>query len=103
MPTSNRTWSAYESRICHYCGEHAGTVDHIVPRSAFNKPQAALPHWFRSHNIVPACRNCNGKKANYRSDCACEVCTWAWNVATACFLPLDYKIRGIIKVVRSPG
>lgn len=51
----------YRSRVagsdrdpCVYCGGHAGTIDHVVPKSAGGTGQI--------HNIAPACRNCNSSK-----------------------------------------
>lgn len=101
MGVSTRAWSVFESTTCHYCGDHAGTVDHIVPRSLLPKPQSRLPYWFRAHNIVPACFKDNGKKANFRSDCECETCVWAWQVAKALFLTGPEP--AVIRIVRSPG
>ena len=85
--------SAYASGICHYCGKQATTDDHIVPRSAFRVHQSGLPYWYRQHNITPACAPCNGFKADYRSDCGCDQCSWTWQVALALFLPADYEVR----------
>ncbi len=98
-----RTFSAFESGICHYCGDHAGTVDHVVPRSAFPQPLARQPYWFRSYNEVPCCKKCNNDKGSLRSDCTCDTCVWAWNTAMALFVKDGYKIPPIIKIVRSPG
>lgn len=84
---------AYASGVCHYCGRHATTDDHIVPRSAFAVHQSALPYWYRQHNIAPACQPCNGFKGNYRSECVCAQCTWTWKVALALYLPKDYEVR----------
>jgi hypothetical protein len=84
---------AYASSTCHYCGKYAGTADHIVPRSAFEVHQSALPYWYRQHNIAPACSACNEFKGNYRSDCTCAQCEWVWRVALAMFLPADYVVR----------
>lgn len=91
---------AYASGVCHYCGKHATTDDHIVPRSAFEVHQSALPYWYRQHNIAPACRPCNEFKAHFRSDCECAQCVWTWQVALALFLPADYevRVRRVIKV-----
>lgn len=91
---------AYASSVCHYCGRHATTADHIVPRSAFTVHQSGLPYWFRQHNIAPCCKPCNGFKANYRSDCACGQCEWVWKVALALYLPDGYvvRVRRVIKV-----
>lgn len=84
---------AYASSICHYCGAHATTDDHVVPRSAFTVNQSALPYWFRAHNIVPCCKPCNGFKAHFRSDCECDQCTWAWSTALKLYLPEGYVVR----------
>lgn len=91
---------AYESQICHYCGGKAETDDHIVPKSILPKPQSVLPYWFRAFNVVPACKDCNNWKANYRSDCSCEACVWAWNVALALYITVpDYRprVRKVLK------
>jgi hypothetical protein len=91
---------AYSSSICHYCGKHATTGDHIVPKSAFDVHQSALPYWWRQHNIVPACGPCNEFKAHFRSDCLCAQCEWVWPRALALFLPDGYvvRVRRVIKV-----
>lgn len=95
--------SVLRSQTCHYCGDPARSEDHIVPRADLPKPMAQLPYWFRSQNVVPACLPCNGKKADLRSDCTCEHCSWAWCTALACFLAPNYRPRGHVGVVRSPG
>ena len=101
---TQRPWSAsvFESGICHYCGDRAGTVDHIVPRDILPKPMSQVPYWFRSHNEVPCCSPCNNKKGHYYSDCTCDICTWAWRVAIACFTTKAPPTR-VVKIVRSPG
>ncbi len=86
--------SVLRSLACHYCGERAGTEDHIVPRADLPKPLSQLPYWFRANDVVPSCTDCNGRKAWFRSDCVCEHCTWAWNTAIARFLPIGYTERG---------
>lgn len=72
------------SRTCHYCGRKATTEDHVVPRAAYVTMFSRLPYWFRQHAVVPACHPCNGAKADLRSDCNCETCTYCWNVARGC-------------------
>jgi len=42
---------ALKGRSCHWCGQPAGTVDHVVP--------AALGGGHDLANLVPACRRCN--------------------------------------------
>lgn len=51
---------------CHYCGDVANTVDHIVPRS-LGGPSA---QW----NLTPACKDCNGLKASLLGVCPCFDC-----------------------------
>lgn len=41
---------------CIYCGEHATTIDHVVPRALGGKSTY--------DNCVAACLSCNSKKAN---------------------------------------
>jgi hypothetical protein len=41
---------------CAYCGDHADTLDHVVPRSAGGLTVAG--------NLIPACRACNGRKGS---------------------------------------
>jgi len=89
------------SLACHYCGERASTEDHIVPRADLPKPMAKVPYWFRSLDVVPSCLDCNGRKSWFRSDCACEHCTWAWNTAKNVFLPEGYVERGWIALQRN--
>ena len=59
--TSGPSWSrrglmARDKRRCGYCGNHATTVDHVVPRSRGGKDT-----WL---NTVAACANCNHRKGN---------------------------------------
>lgn len=44
---------------CVYCGERAGTIDHI-----FNLTIQGLPSGYNSdyNNLVPCCKDCNSKK-----------------------------------------
>jgi hypothetical protein len=92
--------SLLRSTICHYCGGKATTEDHIVPRAILPKPLSLLPYWFRANDVVPACFDCNGDKGCERSDCECDQCTWAWNVASKCFIPPDTRPRRIIALVK---
>ena len=54
--------------ICRLCGTggHVLTVDHIIPRSAFEASHLADAD--RSDNLVSACWDCNQRKSNYESD-----------------------------------
>lgn len=87
--------SVLVSKVCHYCGEHANTQDHIIPRCDLPN-LVLLPYWFRQHLVVPACKTCNGEKGSFRSDCTCPHCDWVWGTGIACFLPLGYEPRGYI-------
>ena len=89
------------SNTCHYCGGRATTVDHIVPRADLPRPLSRLPYWYRSQIEVPACLRCNGTKAAFRSDCECGQCVWAWNTAQAIWMPIGYRPRGYVQVVRN--
>lgn len=44
-----------DNRTCAYCGGHAVTVDHVIPRS-----KGGPLSW---ENSVAACHKCNGRKA----------------------------------------
>lgn len=48
----------FEGLRCFYCDRQAQTFDHVVPRSAGGRDEAA--------NLVPSCRACNASKS-YRS------------------------------------
>ncbi len=51
---------------CHYCGEHADTLDHIVPRSVGGPS--------RQWNLIGACKPCNLLKRDCRGVCICFDC-----------------------------
>jgi hypothetical protein len=56
---------------CAYCGDHADTLDHVVPRSAGGLTVAG--------NLVPACQRCNGLK---------QSATWReWFAAQSWYCP----------------
>jgi 5-methylcytosine-specific restriction endonuclease McrA len=42
---------AAKGRKCYYCGRHATTIDHLIPRAMGG------PHTI--DNLVPACARCN--------------------------------------------
>ena len=54
--------------ICRLCGTggHVLTVDHIIPRSAFEAHHLMIAD--RSDNLVSACWDCNQRKSNYESE-----------------------------------
>lgn len=98
-----RVIGAFEWSICHYCGTHATTEDHIVPRAAFPVHQSRLPVWYRIHNVAPACKNCNNMKSHFRSDCECGTCVWLWDTALALQLLKPDFVIIVKKIVLSPG
>lgn len=53
--------------ICRLCGTggHILTVDHIIPRSAFDAEDLAIAD--RSDNLISACWDCNMQKSNFES------------------------------------
>ncbi len=54
VPFSKRGVLRRDGHTCGYCGKHADTVDHILPKWLGNAAS-----WT---NSVAACRNCNQKK-----------------------------------------
>ena len=51
---SRRAVFARDAQRCQYCGGHADSIDHVVPRSKGG------PHAW--DNVVAACRPCNARK-----------------------------------------
>ncbi len=51
---SRRAVFARDAHRCQYCGAHADSIDHVVPRSKGG------PHVWE--NVVAACRPCNARK-----------------------------------------
>lgn len=45
---------ARDNHVCHYCGDHATTADHVVPKSKGGTDAMS--------NLVAACRACNSGK-----------------------------------------
>lgn len=44
-------------QTCHYCGDVAQTIDHVIPRVLGGSDDPS--------NLVPACRSCNGAKSGH--------------------------------------
>lgn len=57
-----------DGHICRLCGTggHVLTVDHIIPRSAFQVEELEIAD--RSDNLISACGPCNQAKSNYERD-----------------------------------
>jgi 5-methylcytosine-specific restriction endonuclease McrA len=54
VAVSRRAVMARDGSRCQYCGSHADSIDHVVPRS-----RGGLHSW---DNVVAACRPCNVRK-----------------------------------------
>jgi 5-methylcytosine-specific restriction endonuclease McrA len=54
VSVSRRAVMARDSHRCQYCGAHADSIDHVLPRS-----RGGLHTW---DNVVAACRPCNVRK-----------------------------------------
>ena len=54
VAVSRRAVMARDAHRCQYCGAHADSIDHVVPRS-----RGGLHTW---DNVVAACRPCNVRK-----------------------------------------
>lgn len=61
------------------------TRDHVVARRWYNPRQ--VPTLVAELNKVPACAECNVKKADKRSDCECSICEAAWEIMAPFILP----------------
>lgn len=70
---------------CHYCGDPATTVDHIVPRSV-GGPSS---RW----NLTAACRACNSLKGSLRAVCSCHGCIEAERTFEGYSKPSNVRIR----------
>ncbi len=57
---SRRAVFARDDYRCQYCGNHADSIDHVVPRS-----RGGRDVW---DNLAAACRPCNSKKRNRTPD-----------------------------------
>lgn len=53
-PLNRRAVFARDKHSCQYCGDHAESIDHVVPRS-----RGGEHVW---ENVVAACRACNVRK-----------------------------------------
>lgn len=56
IPLNRRAVLTRDDYICGYCGKHATTIDHIIPRS-----RGGEHTWL---NLVAACKRCNQHKGN---------------------------------------
>lgn len=57
-PLTRRAVLARDNHECGYCGGHATTIDHIIPRSRW-KGAGSANAW---ENVVACCRPCNSTK-----------------------------------------
>jgi hypothetical protein len=83
-------------RICHYCGGHGNTRDHIVAQRWYRSHRKRVPQLVAALNKVWACDTCNGNKDSMRTDCECEICTRAWEVMAPYIRP---RVKSDIPVI----
>ncbi|EQM74259.1 HNH endonuclease [Microbacterium maritypicum] len=69
VPWSRAGLLRRDDHECAYCGRHATTVDHVMPRS-----RGGQDEWL---NTVAACSRCNNVKADRTPDEACMVLRFA--------------------------
>lgn len=55
-PLNRRAIFARDGHVCAYCGKHANTIDHVIP-----KAHGGQHTWT---NIVAACGDCNARKGD---------------------------------------
>ena len=90
-PVSRRAIFARDNHRCQYCGNHADSIDHVVPRS-----RGGRDVW---DNLAAACRSCNSAKrdrtpdeAGMRLMRACHAPrTTAWIVVGGTSVPDTWK------------
>jgi 5-methylcytosine-specific restriction endonuclease McrA len=56
IPLNGRNVLERDRYACAYCGKHASTIDHVVPRSRGGR--------HRWENVVAACPKCNHRKGD---------------------------------------
>jgi 5-methylcytosine-specific restriction endonuclease McrA len=54
VPLSRRAVFARDGHRCQYCGAHADSIDHVLPRS-----RGGVHAW---ENVTACCRGCNLRK-----------------------------------------
>lgn len=74
---------------CHYCGGHANTRDHVVPRK-----RGGLNDWW---NLVQCCFGCNQEKDNKLPTCRCDFCVRAFKLWLVGFNAPGTKVPSIRK------
>ena len=82
IPVTRRGVLRRDEHRCAYCGSHANTIDHVLPRSRGGKDT-----W---ENLVACCLKCNNKKSDKTLD---EI---GWQLPFAPRMPqgLAWSIRG---------
>lgn len=74
---------------CHYCGGHANTRDHVVPRS-----RGGLNDWW---NLVQCCFDCNQRKDTKLPECRCAFCMRALKLFLRGFHQPSAKLPTVTK------
>lgn len=89
VPVSRRGVLRRDSNRCGYCGNHASTIDHILPRSRGGKDS-----W---ENLAACCLKCN----NLKSDRTPQEMGWTLRSTPKAPHGLSWMVRGIEREVPS--
>lgn len=92
-PRDSRAWRSLRKQIlardgyvCHYCGQDATTVDHVL--SIKHHPDQAM----NPENLVSACKICNSRKGS-RSEGVFLAHTFTPPVLSALISPMQSKVE----------
>jgi len=83
VPVSRRGVLRRDSHRCGYCGAHASTIDHVVPRS-----RGGQDSW---ENLVACCLKCN----NIKGDRTPQEMGWSLRTAPKTPYGTAWLVRGI--------
>lgn len=83
VPVSRRGVLRRDGNRCGYCGDHASTVDHVMPRS-----RGGADSW---ENLVACCLRCN----NLKSDRTPQEMKWTLRSVPRAPYGLSWLVRGI--------
>ncbi|MDQ1295067.1 MAG: hypothetical protein QG608_2952 [Actinomycetota bacterium] len=83
VPVSRRGVLRRDNHRCAYCGSHATTIDHVLPRS-----RGGRDTW---ENLVACCVTCNNTKGNRTP----EEKGWSLRIRPACPRGPAWVVRGV--------
>jgi hypothetical protein len=87
VPVSRRGILRRDSNRCGYCGGHANTIDHVLPRSRGGKDS-----W---ENLVACCLKCN----NVKGDRTPQEMNWTLRMNPKAPHGISWLVRGIEREV----